>query len=74
MSQMKNVTQYFSFGVNHPFAHFHVKITHYSKNECRQEMMDMFGPKWAFQYDEEPIETTELPLYEDSFGFLRLKI
>lgn len=44
---------YFTFGVGQgKLANKYVKI-YKTFNEARREMMDMFGNRWAFQYDEE---------------------
>lgn len=42
---------YFTFGSGHAHPDGYVKI-HGTFNSAREQMHKMYGPKWAFQYNE----------------------
>lgn len=48
----KKQNWYFTFGYGHAYPDGYVKI-HGTFAEAREKMFERFGPKWAFQYDEE---------------------
>jgi len=48
----KTENWYFTFGSGHAHPNGYVKI-HGTFNSARDQMHKMYGPKWAFQYNEE---------------------
>ncbi len=70
------VKQHFSFGIGHALSNYHVTIEAETADDCREEMMEMFGKCWGFQYDEIPTgnKTTELPMERNKYGYLKLVI
>ena len=47
----KTENWYFTFGSGHAHPNGYVKI-HGTFNSARDQMHKMYGPKWAFQYNE----------------------
>lgn len=43
---------YFTFGFGTPYRNKFVKIEADTKGQAREEMIRIYGLKWAFQYDE----------------------
>ena len=80
VGKIKMKTQYFTFGIHHALSKFYVRIEANSINDCRQEMFNIFGATWAFQYNTlldlnaPAYGLTELPLNKDKYGFLKLTL
>jgi hypothetical protein len=49
------VTRCFTFGFAHAHPNGFVRITGESYADCRAEMMQRYGNKWAFDYSEDEI-------------------
>lgn len=44
---------YLTFGQNHPLRNGYVLVEAPSEEEARQEVVSVFGTKWAFLYSED---------------------
>lgn len=47
------VTRLFTFGFGHAFHNKFVRISAESHRECRHVMMQTFGERWSFDYEDE---------------------
>ena len=45
-------TFYFTFGQDHPLRDFWIEIEALNGEIAREKMVEHFGAKWAFQYEE----------------------
>lgn len=50
------MTQYFTFGYGTPYRNKYVKMEADTKALCRERMVELYGLKWAFQYDEDKFQ------------------
>ena len=41
----------FTFGIDHPLGRCYTVVRAATRDEARQRMFDVFGLRWAFQYD-----------------------
>lgn len=69
--------QYFTFGLSSALSQYYVKLEG-DYGDTRQEMFELFGRNWAFQYSSldkfgvEKHRLLELPLRRDNDGYLKL--
>ena len=50
MTEEQRQYWYFSFNLDHPFFAGHYVTFYGTYAEAREEMLEYFGKKWAFQY------------------------
>lgn len=71
---------YFTFGMASPLSKFYVELEG-NKESTREDMFQMFGNRWAFQYREDEKASAvdrfgliKLPLVPDRSGHLKLNL